>query len=54
VLVSAHPEFSGLWERKAKQPQLGNAAFIDKDACRDYAAGARASLAKKLASEAKG
>jgi metallo-beta-lactamase class B len=54
VLVSAHPEFTGLWERKAKQPQLGNAAFIDKDACRDYAAGARASLAKKLASEAKG
>jgi metallo-beta-lactamase class B len=53
VLVSAHPEFSGLWERKAKQPQLGNAAFIDKNACRDYAAGARAGLAKKLASEAK-
>jgi len=54
VLVSAHPEFSGLWERKAKQPQLGNAAFIDRDACRDYAAGARKALAKKLESEAKG
>jgi metallo-beta-lactamase class B len=54
VLVSVHPEFSGLWERKAKQPQLGNAAFIDKDACRAYVDGARASLAKKLAAEAKG
>jgi metallo-beta-lactamase class B len=53
LLVSAHPEFSGLWERKAKQPQLGNAAFIDSGACRDYAAAARASLAKRLESDAK-
>lgn len=52
VLVAAHPELSDLWERKAKQPVLGNAAFIDKDACRNYAAKARAWLAQTLAEDA--
>jgi len=51
VLVSAHPEFSGLWERKAKQASMGNAAFIDPDACRKYVAAARERLAKKIADE---
>jgi metallo-beta-lactamase class B len=53
VLVSAHPEFSGLWERKAKQPQIGNAAFIDGDACREYVAAARVRLKKRLEADAK-
>ena len=53
VLVSAHPEFSDLWERKAKQPALGNAAFIDPTACRTYAGEARTMLAKTLAAEAR-
>jgi metallo-beta-lactamase class B len=53
VLVAAHPELGGLWERKAKQPVLGNAAFIDKDACRNYAARAREWLAQTLAEDAK-
>jgi metallo-beta-lactamase class B len=53
VLVSAHPEGSGLWERKAKQPQLGNAAFIDTEACRSYVADARERLAKKVEADAK-
>ena len=53
VLVSAHPEFSDLWERKAKQPSLGNAAFIDPVACRTYAGEARTMLAKTLAAEAR-
>lgn len=52
VLVSAHPEAGGLWERKAQQAALGNAAFIDADACRHYAAKARASLAQTLIAEA--
>ncbi|HEU4372653.1 MAG TPA: subclass B3 metallo-beta-lactamase [Telluria sp.] len=52
VLVAAHPELGGLWERKARQPALGNAAFIDKDACRIYAAKARAWLAQTLAEDA--
>lgn len=52
VLVSAHPEFGGLWERKAKQATLGDAAFIDTSACRSYVAKARALLAETLAAEA--
>jgi metallo-beta-lactamase class B len=52
VLVAAHPELGGLWERKAQQPALGNAAFIGKDACRNYAAKARAWLAQTLAADA--
>lgn len=52
VLISAHPELGGLWERKAKQAALGDAAFIDTDACRSYAAKARATLMQTLASEA--
>jgi metallo-beta-lactamase class B len=51
VLVSAHPELSGLWEKKAKQAQLGNAAFVDREGCRTYAAKARAALARTLAAE---
>jgi metallo-beta-lactamase class B len=51
VLVSAHPEFSGLWEKKARQAQLGNMAFVDRDGCRKYAAKAREMLAKTLAAE---
>jgi metallo-beta-lactamase class B len=52
VLVSAHPEFGGLWERKARQAALGNAAFIDTSACRSYVAAARSVLAQTLAAEA--
>lgn len=51
VLISAHPEGSDLWERKARQATLGNAAFIDTDACRNYAEKAKARLAKQLAEE---
>jgi len=53
VLVSAHPEFSGLWERKAKQPQMGNTAFIDGNACKAYVATARERLQKRLELDAK-
>jgi metallo-beta-lactamase class B len=52
VLVSAHPEAGGLWERKAKQAALGDAAFIDANACRNYAVKARATLAQTLSAEA--
>jgi metallo-beta-lactamase class B len=52
VLISAHPELGGLWERKAKQAALGDAAFIDAGACRNYAAKARETLAQTLAAEA--
>lgn len=50
--MAAHPELSGLWERKAKQPAIGNAAFIDKNACRNYPVKARAWLAQTRADDA--
>ena len=46
VLVSAHPDFSDVWERKESK------SFVDRDACRKYAAVARKWLAKTLAAEA--
>ncbi|MES2759855.1 MAG: subclass B3 metallo-beta-lactamase [Pseudomonadota bacterium] len=52
ILISAHPDASGMWERLAKQPALGNAAFIDTNACRAYAAKGRAKLESTLAAEA--
>lgn len=52
VLISAHPDAGGLWERKAKQATLGNAAFVDPEACRTYAANGRARLRDQLADEA--
>ena len=45
VLVSAHPDFSDLWERKESK------TFVDRDACRKYATAARTWLAKTLAAE---
>lgn len=51
VLVAAHPDFAGLWERHAKRGALGDAAMVDRDACRRYAAQGRAFIAERLASE---
>jgi metallo-beta-lactamase class B len=53
VVISAHPEFSGLWDRKGKQPELGNAAFIDTAGCRKYVATARSRLEQTLAEDSK-
>lgn len=47
VLVSAHPEASGLWQRQAQ------GSLVDRGACRAYADKGRAWLAKTLATEAK-
>lgn len=52
ILVSAHPEAGRLWQRKARQPAVGNAAFIDRQACRAYAEQGRQRLAAMLAEEA--
>lgn len=54
ILVSAHPEVSGLWERHAQRTARGTAAFIDAGACRAYADNARARLQRRLAQEAGG
>lgn len=52
ILISAHPGASGLWERLAKQPTAGHAAFIDRQACRAYAQAGAERLKKTLAAEA--
>lgn len=52
ILVSAHPDFSNLFERQARQAQEGSAALVDRNACRAYADIGRARLAKTLAQEA--
>jgi len=46
ILISAHPEASGLFQRRAK----GNLA--DPNACKAYAEAGRAWLATTLAQEA--
>lgn len=48
ILISAHPDFSNLAQRRANQDKAGNAAFIDPQGCLRYAANARARLASKL------
>ena len=45
IVVSAHPEFSGLFEKAA------TGALIDADGCRNYADDAEARLDKRLAQE---
>lgn len=51
ILVTAHPEAGDLWTRMEKRPQLGNAALIDPDSCRKYAAKGMARLETVLAEE---
>lgn len=45
LLITPHPAASGFWERR-------EAGFIDQEACRRYAANARAQLTQRLAAEA--
>jgi len=53
ILVSAHPEASGLFERHARQANEGSAALVDREACRRYAENGRKRLEKTLAEEAR-
>lgn len=53
ILVSAHPEVSGLWTRYERRGEQGSAAFIDADACKAYAAKARVKLQEQLEREAR-
>jgi len=52
ILVTAHPDASGLLEKQAKQKQLGNAVFVNPGACAAYADAGREKLAQTLAQEA--
>jgi metallo-beta-lactamase class B len=51
ILISAHPEYSELWERLKKARTQGHSGFIDRNACRAYAAKGSARLAAVLAAE---
>ncbi len=52
VLVTPHPGGSQLWERVASAPGA-MPALVDREACRRYAATARAQLERRLAIEVK-
>jgi metallo-beta-lactamase class B len=51
ILISAHPEFSELWERVDARNAGGEDALIDPSMCRRYVAAARSRLEKRIASE---
>jgi metallo-beta-lactamase class B len=54
ILLTPHPDFSGVFQR-LKARDAGKAdAFIDPNACRAYAASAREGLEKRLADEKAG
>jgi metallo-beta-lactamase class B len=51
VLLTPHPGASQLWERLAKRDAGQRDALRDPQACRRYAANARAQLARRVATE---
>lgn len=51
VLISAHPEASGLWDKVERYPGQGADAFVDPDGCRNYARGAKQRLTQRLERE---
>jgi metallo-beta-lactamase class B len=51
VLLTPHPAASQLWERLAAREHGQKDALQDNEACRRYAAGARAQLARRVAAE---
>lgn len=51
ILITPHPDGSGLWTRLARRDAGDPDALRDPTACKAYAAGARERLAKRLASE---
>lgn len=53
ILISAHPEFSELWERVDSRNAGEEDALIDPSMCRRYVAAARERLEQRIASERK-
>ena len=51
ILLTPHPDASGLWERVEARKQGDSGALIDRAACSRYAAAARGRLAQRLESE---
>jgi metallo-beta-lactamase class B len=53
VLLTPHPDASGLWERVAARDQGAADALADPEGCRRYAARARARVAARVEAESK-
>lgn len=51
ILITTHPEASGLWERLAARESSVASALVDQAACKRYAAAARERLRVRLDSE---
>lgn len=51
ILLTPHPDASSLWQRLAKREAGDVNALVDPNACRTFAANARATLAKRIARE---
>jgi metallo-beta-lactamase class B len=51
ILISAHPEFSGWWEKVEARNAGKEDALVDASACSRYVAAARERLDKRIASE---
>jgi metallo-beta-lactamase class B len=52
ILLTPHPDASGLWDRLEARDSGAGGAFVDPEACRRYAATARQRLARRIAVEA--
>jgi metallo-beta-lactamase class B len=53
ILVTAHPEFAGLWSIVDEHGKGDRAQLIDSSACKRYAASARARFDRRLEGERK-
>jgi metallo-beta-lactamase class B len=51
ILVTPHPDASGLWSRLARRDAGDADALVDPAACKRYAAGGRERLAQRVAAE---
>lgn len=51
ILLTPHPDASGMWERLARRDAGEPLAFINPMACKEYAATARKALARRIAIE---
>ena len=51
ILISAHPEATGLWSVIDEQGKGNRAKLVDSTACKKYAAGAKARLEQRLEKE---
>jgi metallo-beta-lactamase class B len=52
ILLTPHPETSGLWERLGRRDGGARDALVDENSCRRYATAARIRLRARLAMEA--